>query len=225
MANTKTKKIVKVIKPLRSTEPESVGTVVHAKKSLSFVSKLVLVALFGTLAYLLAFKYRNLILAGTVNNYPITRYQLNAKLVEKYGKQTFEEMVNEKIISDQISKNKIVVTDDEVKVEMDKMIKQYGSEDAFQSALEQFGLTPEKAKISIKQSMGFKKLIESSTKIEITDQAVKDFFEKNKSSYEGKKLEEVSATIKDSLYQQELYTKSQEMFTNIRKEAKINSFI
>ncbi len=225
MAKSKSPKTVRVIKPLRVTDEEVVTSTPTSKKSFPLAGKLIVVAILGTLCYLLAFKYRNLLLAGTVNNYPITRFELNKKLTERYGKQALEEIINQKLLEDQIKKNKIVVTDAEVKTETDKMIKQYGSEDAFKSALEQFGLTPEKAKESIRQSIGFKKLIESSNKITITDQAVKDFFDKNKDNYKGKKLEEVSATIKDSLYQQELYTKSQEMFTKIRGEAKVNSYL
>lgn len=224
MANLKSKKSIKVIKALRKSE-ESVSSNVVSKKGYPFLSKLIIVALFGTLAYLLAFKYRSLILAGTVNNFPISRFELNTKLVERYGKQGFEEIVNEKLLSDQIKKNNIVVTDEEVKADTDKMIKQYGSEEAFKSALEQFGLSEEKAKESIRQSIGFKRLIEKTNKIEITDEAVKKYFDENKDSYKDQKFEDVAASIKDNLYQQELYTKSQEMFTNIRKEAKVNSFI
>lgn len=225
MPTAKVKKTVKVIKPLRSADDTLPVSQTSAKSNFSFLTKLIIVALFGTLAYLLAFKYRALILAGTVNSYPISRMELNSKMLERYGKQAFEELVNEKILNDQIKKNKIVVTDEEVNADVEKMIKQYGSPEAFKSALEQFGLTEEKAKISIRQSLGFKKLIEMSNKIEITDEAIKKFYDANKETYSGKKLEEVSVTIKDSLYQQELYTKSQEMFTNIRKEAKVNSFI
>lgn len=225
MATQKTKKTVKVIKPLRTSEVTEMATPTPQKFSGTLVYKIALIALFGTLSYLLAFKYRSLILAGTVNNSPISRMELNQKLAERYGKQTFEEMVNEKLLAEQIKKNGIVVSDEEVNADVEKMIKQYGSPEAFKSALEQFGLTEEKAKISIKQSIGFKKLIEKSNKIEITDEAVKKYFESNKETYSGKKLEEVSAEIKDSLYQQELYTKSQEMFSTIRKDAKVNSFI
>ncbi len=225
MANQKAKKSVKVIKPLRTSEVSEVAGAESKKFSSTLVYKVALIALFGTLSYLLAFKYRSLILAGTVNNSPISRMELNQKLAERYGKQTFEEMVNEKLLADQIKKNNIVVTDEEVNADVEKMIKQYGSPEAFKSALEQFGLTEEKAKVSIKQSIGFKKLIEKSNKIEITDEAVKKYFDANKDTFKGKKIEEVSAEIKDSLYQQELYTKSQEMFSTIRKEAKVNSFI
>jgi foldase protein PrsA len=224
MPSAKTKKSVKVIKPLRVKE-ESSSQANVVKNSFPLISKLAIVGIFGILCYLLAFKYRSFIVVGTVNNYPISRMQLNSKLTERYGKEVLDEIVNQKLLDEQIKKNNIVVSESDLNAEMDKMVKQYGSEQAFKDALVKFKLTPEQARESIRQSMGFKKLVESNNKIEITDQAVKDYFDKNKTSFEGKKFEEVSAQIKDSLYQQELYTKSQELFSNIRKEAKINSFI
>lgn len=227
MASSKTKKTVKVIKTLRSENTPKIieNSASSSNKSYSFISKLVIVALLGTVSYLLAFKYRNLLLVGIINNTPITRFELNAKMAERYGKQTFEEMVNENLLNAQIKKNNIVVTDQELKAEIDKMIAQYGSEDTFKSTLEQYGLTLEKAKKTISQSMAFKKLVESSNKIEITDASIKKYFEDNKANFTGKKLEDVSASIKDTLYQQEIYTKSQEMFSNIRKEAKVTSYL
>ncbi len=227
MPSSKTKKTVKVIKTLRSENtPEIVeNSASSSNKSYSFIFKLVIVALLGTVSYLLAFKYRNLFLVGFVNNTPITRFELNAKMAERYGKQTFEEMVNENLLNAQIKKNNIVVSDQELKTEIDKMIAQYGSEEAFKSTLEQYGLTLEKAKKTIAQSMAFKKLVESSNKIEITEDSIKKYFEDNKANFTGKKLEEVSASIKDTLYQQEIYTKSQEMFSNIRKEARVTSYL
>lgn len=225
MPTAKSKKTVKAIKTLRQPESTAKNVTPSTSNPYSFTTRLALVALFGVLCYLVAFKYRGLFLAGTVNSFPVTRLELNNRLVEKYGKTTFDEIVNEKLLNDQIKKNNIVVTDEEVKVEMDKLIKQYGNEEEFKSALAQFNLTPEKAQKSIKQSLGFKKLIEKTSKVEISDESVKKYFEENKATYKDKKLEDVAVSIKDSLYQQELFTKSQEIFTKIRTEAKVNSFI
>lgn len=227
MANkSEKKKTVKVIKPLRQSETVEASTSAVVKKApFAFITKVLLVAILGTLLYFLALKYRSLFLAGTVNSMPITRYELNSKLVSQYGQKALDELVNEKLLAAEIKKNQVVVTDDEVKVEVDKLVMQYGGEESYKAALEQFNLTEEKARTSIKQSLSFKKLVEKTTKIEISDEAVKKNYEENKKAYEGKKFEEVSASIKDSLYQQELFTKSQEMFTKIRQEAKINTYI
>lgn len=220
----KTKKAVKVIKKMRvASEPE----VVTKKKGLKFIFfvKLLLVIAIGVVIFLLVQKNRSFFIVGTVNKSPITRWELNSKMADKYAAQTFEEIVSERLLAENLKKNNIVVTDKEVQDELAKIKAQYGGEEQFQTAIAQFGMTEAKALQSIEQSIGLKKLIESTGKIEITDAAVAKYFADNKASYVGKKLEEVATQIKDTLYQQEIYTKSQSWYTQIRKDAKVSSFL
>jgi foldase protein PrsA len=144
---------------------------------------------------------------------------------EKYAKQVLEEIISEKLLTENLKKNNIVVTDKEVQDELTKIKTQYGGEEQFKAAIEQFGMTEAKALESIKQSIGLKKLVESTNKIEITDEAVSKYFTDNKDTYTGKKLDDVKGDIKEMLYQQEIYTKSQEWYTQIRKDAKVSSFL
>lgn len=223
-SKTKTKKTVRVIKELRSEMPESQIKEVKSAP-FGFIAKLVLIVALGSALYLLAQKYRGQFLAGTVNSSPVTRWELNQKMAEKYGKQTFDEIVNERLLQSELKKNNIVVTEEELKAELDKIIKEYGGEEAFKAALAQYGLTEEKARESIRQSLSLKKMIEKTYPINITDEQVKKYYEDNKKNFGTKKLEEVSAEIKDNLYQQEVYAKSQEWFSGVRQSAKIVSFI
>lgn len=209
---------------LEVSESASVETV-SIKNHTPFLYKLVLVVIFGVLSYLLASKYRGLFIAGFVNNQVITRFELNKALAERYGAQVFEEMANDRLLAAEIKKQNITVTQDEVKAELDKITKEYGSEENLNAALAQYGLTLEKAKQSIEKNLAFKKLVEMNGKIEITDEAVTKYFNDNKTMYQGKKIEEVKDSIKEMLYQQELYQKSQEIFGNIRQSAKVNSYL
>ncbi len=211
----KTVKTIKVIKKLREVKHSPFG----------FYPKLILIIAIGSILFLLAQKYRGQFIAGTVNSIPVTRYELNKRMSEKYGKQAFDEIVSERLLLQEVKKNNIVVTENEVADEMAKIIKDYGSEDAFKAALTQYGLTADKAKESIKQSLSLKKMIEKTYQIQVSDEAVKKYFTDNATLYTGKKLEEVVSNIKDTLYQQEVYAKTQEWFTGIRKTAKVVSFI
>lgn len=190
-----------------------------------FFVKLLLIIAIGVVVFLLVQKNKSLFIVGTVNKSPITRIELNAKMAEKYGKQTFEEIVSERLLAENLKKNNIVVTDKEVQDELAKIKAQYGGEEQFKAALVQFGMTESKAFESIKQSLGLKKIILAVNKIEITEEAITKYFTDNKASYTGKKLEDVSSEIKETLTQQEIYTKSQEWYTQIRKDAKVSSFL
>ncbi len=225
-SKTKAAKSVRVIKKLRALSKEAVSESPSVRRSpFGFLTKLVLIIALGSLLFLLAQKYRGHLIAGTINSVPVSRYELNQKMVEKYGKQTFDEIVSERLLIQELKKNKISVTEKEVSDEMAKIVKDYGGEEAFKAALSQYNLTEAKAKDSINQSLALKKLIEKSYKIEITDEAIKKYFDDNKTMFAGKKLEDVKADIKDTLYQQEVYAKTQEWFAGIRKTAKVVSFI
>jgi hypothetical protein len=222
--SSKTKKTIKVIKKLRL---DSAPKAILRKKKLNpiFFVKLLLVVAIGVVVFLLVQKNKSMFIVGTVNKTPITRLELNAKMAEKYAAQTLEEIVSEKLLNENLKKNNIVVTDKEIQDELAKIKVQYGGEEQFQAAIAQFGMTEAKALQSIKQSIGLKKLIEGVNVIEITDAAISQYFTDNKASYEGKKLEDVKAEIKEILYQQEIYTKSQEWYTQIRKDATVSSFL
>lgn len=222
----KTAKSVKIIKKLRSVPEEQVIEIKELKRSpFGFIVKLALIVALGSVLFLLAQKYRGLFLAGTVNSVPVTRFELNQRMAEKYGKTTFDEIVSERLLAQELKKNNIVVTTKEVDDEMAKIVKDYGSQEAFKAALSQYNLTEDKARESVRQSLSLKKMIEKTYKIEISDEAIKKYFDGNKKLFEGKKLEAVSADIKDTLYQQEVYTKSQEWFTGVKKASKVVSFI
>lgn len=220
----KAKKAVKVIKKMR-TSPAVVS--VTQKKGLNTILmiKLLLVIAVGVVVFLLVQKNINLFVAGTVNKSPVTRWELNNKMGEKYAEQTFEEIVSERLLAENLKKYNIVVSEKEVQDELAKIKLQYGGEEQFQAALAQFGTTEAKALYSIEQSIGLKKLIETVSKIEISEESVSLYYTENKATYDGKTFEEVKEQIKEALYQQEIYTKSQEWYSTIRKEATVNSFI
>lgn len=231
-ANTKEKKAVKVIKKMR--KPAAVVNEITPKLATQKSSvkltpvllvKVLLVVAIGVVVFLLLQKNRGFILAGTVNKSPIYRWELNQKMAEKYGETTLEEIISERLLDENLAKNKITVTNKEVEDELASIKQQYGGDAQFQAAIKQYGMTEAQALASIKQSVGLKKLIESQNKIEITDDQVKKYFEDNKTSFTGKKLEDVAAEIKTTLYQQEIYTKSQEWYSQVRKDAKVNSYL
>lgn len=219
----KSKKTTKSATKLSSLDEISQKT--NPSTGLSFLYKIVLIVILGVVSYKLAYKYRGQFLAGVVNKTPITRFELNKAMAERYGESTFEDLVVEKLIDTEIKNNSIIVDDTEVNSEIDKIKAQYGSEENFAAVLKQYNTTLDKAKESIKRSLAIKKLIEKNEKIEITDQEINDYFTTNKQMYEGKKVEDVKSEIENTLYQQYLYQKSQDLFTRIRQEASVSSFL
>ncbi len=227
MTRQKTTKIAKKIaKDVSINTPQGLPKTVSVRGvNLAVLIKVLLVIAIGVVVFLLVQKNRHLLIVGTVNKSPVYRWELNSKMAEKYGEQTFEEIISERLLNENLKKNKISISQEEVNSEMAKIKEQYGGDEQFKLALEQFGMTEDQAIKSIEQSLGLKKLIESQNTIEIKDEDVKQYFTDNKDTYTDKKLEDVSAEIKEILYQQEIYTKSQEWYSTIRQEAKVSSYL
>jgi FKBP-type peptidyl-prolyl cis-trans isomerase (trigger factor) len=230
--SSKAKKTVKVIKKMRTAGAAIVKSPIVksgvTKKAFNVVllAKIILVIALGVVVFLLIQKNRGLFVAGTVNKSPISRWELNQKMAEKYGSATLEEIVSERLLNENLKKNKIIVTDKEVQDELASIKAQYGGETQFKAAIAQYGMTEAQATESIRQSVGLKKLIEATYTITISDADIQKYFTDNKSTYAGKTLDaSLSAEIKDTLYQQQIYTKSQEWYSQIRKDAKVSSFI
>ena len=72
---------------------------------------------------------------------------------------------------------------------MNKTIENFGGKEAFNSALEYYGLTEEVLKEDIEMNLYVSKLLES--KVEITEDDMKNYFEENKDSF--KQEEQVKA--------------------------------
>ena len=66
----------------------------------------------GIIGLLLANK--GLVVAGMVNGKPIFRWELNKTLVSRFGKQTLEGIISERLIADAAKKSGVVVTKEDV---------------------------------------------------------------------------------------------------------------
>ena len=89
------------------------------KNNMSFVIKLIAVILLGTAAFLLAQKYRSVFVAGMVNTRPVTKWELNRRLVERYGKVAFDEIVTEVLLMDAANENGVTVSKQEIEAEVE----------------------------------------------------------------------------------------------------------
>lgn len=191
-----------------------------------FMIKLIAVVLIGTAVFLLAQKNRGLIIAGTVNNKPITRMALNSRLSERYGKTAFDEIVTEELIKDQAVKNGITVSPKEIQDEIAANEKQFGGKDKLMETAKQAGINNDSELNSFFQlKLTIKKLEEKLFKADVKDADIQKYFDDNKQFLGGKKFDEVKADIKAQLEQQSIQQQFTDWFGKIRNEAKINSYI
>ncbi|MBS4205658.1 foldase protein PrsA [Lederbergia citrea] len=145
-----------------------------------FMLSVIALILVGTsLLFVAAFSKRETL--ASVGGETITKDDLYEVLTEKYGTETLNSLIEEKVIAMEVKKEKVAVSKKEIDEELATYIQSYGGEEAFNSALMQSGISEENVKKDIKQYLSIKKLMEP--KIKITDKEMKDYFKEHKASF------------------------------------------
>lgn len=181
------------------------------------ISVIVLILIGAAVIFTAAFVKREIV--ANVGDVKITKDELHEQLMDNYGDQTLDAMINDKIVDMEIKKEKVSVSDDEIKKEMDKYIEQSGGEEAFNSALQQQGLQKKDVEKDIVRFLSIQKILEP--RIEITDDEIKEYFENNKASFDQEEQVEAShILVKDEKTANEVKKKLDdgEDFAKLAKE-------
>lgn len=193
---------------------------------LNLTMKVLGLAVVGVALFLFAQKYRGLVIAGMVNSKPVTRMELNSRLMAKYGKATLDEIVTENLLLDQAKKNNINITEKNIDDEIASYEQKFGSKEQFMEVVKNSGITDDKElREQVKLQLIVKQLEDKMFKESVTEDEVNKYFDDNKQYLGDKKFDDVKADIESQLLQQKIQTKFTEWFGKIRTEAKIDSFI
>lgn len=168
---------------------------------------------------------KSLFFAAFVNTTPILRISLIKELEKQGGSQVLENLIDKSLVAQEAKKAKIVVTREEIDIQVksiEDIIKAQGL--TLEDALKFRGMTKNDLIEQIKYQENIKKLL--GAQIVITDDEIKDYFTKNKSSYPaGSTLEKVKDEVKDAILQQKLSEQYASWIAKIRGEAKILYFL
>lgn len=238
MANIKKSEkpmVKKTLKSRKSNKIEEINEKISEKQSeiksvknnnLGFVIKIALIVLVGAGVFFLAQKYRGLVIAGVVNNHVVYKWDLNSRLNNRYGATALDEIVTEQLLYEQANKNSITVSDKELQDEVTANETQFGGRPQLMEMAKQAGINDDKQLNEFfKLKLTIKKLQEKLFQAEVTDEEIKTYYDENKQYLGDKSFEELKSDITEQLKQQKIQTQFTEWFGNIRKEAKIDSYI
>ncbi|GAB6926069.1 hypothetical protein JCM10914A_00520 [Paenibacillus sp. JCM 10914] len=116
-----------------------------------------------------------------VNDAKITKDMLYEELVTVGGKQTLDGMISQELIRQEVNKKSITVTEEEIDQEIEALKGSFPSEDQFNMALQQSGMTLEELRTESKKQIEQKKLM--ADKIEVTDEEISAFYDQYKNNF------------------------------------------
>ena len=127
---------------------------------------------------------------ATVNGEKITKDELYAQMVPSAGKSVLDNLITMKLVDQDASNKKVTVTQEDEDKELADVKKSFGSDEQFNQALSQSGMSLTDLKTQLKMQAQLRKLL--ADKIKITDADIQAYYDKNKSSYATE--EEVQAS-------------------------------
>jgi len=217
---TKTKKTNKTVNKSKLSLSKTMP-----KFKTKFTKNLVIVLLVGTASFFLAKRYKSQFIVATVNYQPISRFQLNKVLSERYGQVVLDELISQALIKDLLKENSIEITEADIEEEITNLKTQLGGDQVFEATMAQYGLTLDKLKERLETTLGQKKLASALFSPEITSDEVSEYYIQNTAAFEGKTFQEVEADIKNNLLDQKLQQEFNTWFEDKKENASIRSFI
>jgi hypothetical protein len=108
---------------------------------------------------------------------------------------------------------------DEVTQQIDDLKQQFGSEQAFQSALQQQGLTESALVRQFEISTLLRKMV--ADQVQVTDQEVDTQYQANAQQFEGQPEADAKQQIRENLEEQKANTAARSLLGQLRGEAEV----
>jgi len=211
-----------------TTQTESLNAQEHQKKadkksikiSIKTAIIIVVIIVVGVLAYV----YKGLFIAATVNGSPISRLAIIHELEKASGKSLLDSLITEKLVQNEANAKKIVVSNDEINGEIKKIEDQIVAQGAtLDAALAARGMNMEDLKKQIIFQMEIEKLV--ADRINVTDEEVAQYIKDNAISIPEGQEATTTAQIKDELRNQKLSTEGNALIATLKSQAKIRYFV
>ncbi len=182
-------------------------------------SYLVLIAL--GLVLLFFFK-KSWFISASVNGMPITNLELQMKLNQQFKTQTLNQMVNEKIIMSEASKNGAVPAEAEIDKKIADLETSVGGKSVLDNLLSQQGQTRISLRDQIRVQLAITKLYENEATV--SGNEVTKFIEQNKDQLKASDSAGQQKEATDAIKNQKLSQIFSQKFQDLRTKAKIQIF-
>lgn len=175
-------------------------------------------------AAIILWKMKDYFIIATVNGQPVTRFELNRQLTQRFGPQTLDTIINERLILGATRKQGIFVTAEEMDQQIKKIEAKLEGKMSLSEALAAQGMDTDMLKKQIEIQLSIEKLFAKEATISSTE--VEDYIKKNAAAYktatDPAKLKE---EVNDILKQQKVNEQFDTWFGEVRKNASVQKSI
>lgn len=162
------------------------------------------------------------IVSAIVNGQPIFSWQLQQVLSNRYGKQTLEGMITERLITSEANKNGITVSQKDITNREEEMIKSFGGNVSIDEVVKYQGITRSDFDHQIQMQLYVENILSKS--ISFTDNELDNYIATNSARFEATDTAKMREEAKKMLVNQEISKKVQPWFNDLKSKAKIVTF-
>lgn len=175
--------------------------------------------------FILVFAIFKFLIAATVNNVPITRFEVIKLLEREGGQQALDNLITRQLVIQEARKKKLTVSQEEIDAKLNELnsyLEQQGT--TLDDALALQSQTKEDLIEDIKIQALVEKLL--SEELNVSDEEVQKYFEDNRDFFaKDAKFADVSGQINSQLKSDKLSQKFQEWLDTVRSESSIRRFL
>lgn len=159
------------------------------------------------------------IVAALVNGSPVFRWDVNKMLVTRYGQQTLESMISEKLIGDAAKKQGVVVSQKDIDEKTTEVVKSLGPNVKLEDLLKYQGMNKSDFEHQIALQLTVERILGKD--VTVADSEVTDFIEKNKETMIATDEAAMRGEAREALKSQKINEKIQPWFASLKQGAKV----
>ncbi len=159
------------------------------------------------------------IIAAIVNGSPVFRWDVNRMLETRYGQQTLESMISEKMIGDAAVKQGVVITQKDIDAKTAEVVKSLGPNVKLDDLLKYQGMNKSDFEHQISLQLTVERILGKD--VNVTDTEINDFIEKNKETLVATDEAGMRGEAREALTSQKINEKIQPWFASLKQNAKV----
>jgi foldase protein PrsA len=156
-----------------------------------------------------------------VNGEEIHRSEYDRAVFQNTGEDVLENLILERLISNEARKRNLTADSAAVSGQIDELKLQFGTDQAFQSALLQQGLTEESLTRQFEISDLLRQMV--ADQVQVTDDEVNSQYQANAQQFEGQPEADAKQQIRENLEEQKANSAARDLLGQLREDADVES--
>lgn len=165
---------------------------------------------------------RSVFLAAVVNGQPIFRWELNTVLTSRYGQQTVENMVTERLILAEAQKENISINKQAIDARAEQILQSFGSNLSVDEFLKMQGLSRSEFENQLRLQMIIQEILTKD--LSLTDDMISQYIASNSGSFMATEPAQIREEARNAIIDEHISGKFQQWLSDIREQANVQTY-